>query len=95
MLAPTDGAWFGCGITARLPQQFLELLAVGLAGLLLFPDPGRKAIDEPGTRRPGQTSDARPRLRNQCEDRHRADALLALIGDPVEDYADPPTQQKP
>jgi hypothetical protein len=34
-------------------------------------------------------------LRNQHEDRHRADALLALIGNLVEDYADGPTGQKP
>ncbi|NUR03518.1 MAG: hypothetical protein HOY79_45485 [Streptomyces sp.] len=33
-------------------------------------------------------------LRNQHEDRHRADALLALIGNLVEDYADGPTGQK-
>ncbi|MDQ1012308.1 hypothetical protein QFZ82_006793 [Streptomyces sp. V4I23] len=30
-------------------------------------------------------------LRNQREDRHRADALLALIGDLLEDYADGPS----
>lgn len=35
------------------------------------------------------------KLRNQREDRHRTDALLALIGDLVEDYADRPTEQKP
>ncbi|MFD9433040.1 hypothetical protein [Streptomyces sp. NPDC060002] len=34
-------------------------------------------------------------LRNQCEDRHRANALLALISNLVEDYADRPTGQKP
>ncbi|MER5215561.1 hypothetical protein ABT063_34785 [Streptomyces sp. NPDC002838] len=34
-------------------------------------------------------------LRNQHEDRHRADALLALIGKLVEDYADRPAGQKP
>ncbi|MFE2595968.1 hypothetical protein ACFXCZ_05610 [Streptomyces sp. NPDC059396] len=34
-------------------------------------------------------------LRHQREDRHRADALLALISNLVEDYADPPTEQKP
>ncbi|MCX4587374.1 hypothetical protein [Streptomyces sp. NBC_01481] len=34
-------------------------------------------------------------LRSQHEDRHRADALLALLGDLVEDYADRPTEQKP
>ena len=34
-------------------------------------------------------------LRDQREDRHRADALLALIGNLVEDYADRPTGQKP
>lgn len=34
-------------------------------------------------------------LRNQREDRHRADALLALIADLVEDYADLPPRQKP
>jgi hypothetical protein len=34
-------------------------------------------------------------LRNQREDRHRADALLALIGDLVEDYAGRPAEQKP
>ncbi|MCX4587376.1 hypothetical protein [Streptomyces sp. NBC_01481] len=33
-------------------------------------------------------------LRSQREDRHRVDALLALIGDLVEDYARP-TEQKP
>ncbi|MBV2357401.1 hypothetical protein KUM39_24060 [Streptomyces sp. J2-1] len=32
-------------------------------------------------------------LRNQHEDRHRADALLALIANLVEDYADRPTGQ--
>lgn len=34
-------------------------------------------------------------LRDQREDRHRADALLSLIADLVEDYADRPTRQKP
>ncbi|MFJ9739968.1 hypothetical protein [Streptomyces sp. NPDC101166] len=34
-------------------------------------------------------------LRTQPEDRHRADALLALIADLVEDYADRPTGPKP
>lgn len=34
-------------------------------------------------------------LRNQHEDRHRANALLALISNLVEDYADRPTGQKP
>ncbi|GCB51807.1 hypothetical protein [Streptomyces sp. NL15-2K] len=34
-------------------------------------------------------------LRAQREDRHRADALLSLIGNLVEDYADRPTGQKP
>ncbi|MFF3325012.1 hypothetical protein [Streptomyces sp. NPDC002889] len=35
-------------------------------------------------------------LRNQRrEERHRTDALLALIGDLVEDHADWPTEQKP
>ncbi|MER5223117.1 hypothetical protein [Streptomyces flaveus] len=34
-------------------------------------------------------------LRNQREDRHRTDALLSLIGNLVEDYADRPTGQKP
>ncbi|WP_232788911.1 hypothetical protein [Streptomyces odonnellii] len=34
-------------------------------------------------------------LRSQHEDRHRADALLALISNLVEDYADPPAEQKP
>jgi hypothetical protein len=34
-------------------------------------------------------------LRTQREDRHRADALLALISNLVEDYADRPTEQKP
>ncbi|WP_405617197.1 hypothetical protein [Streptomyces sp. NBC_00076] len=34
-------------------------------------------------------------LRSQREDRHRADALLALISNLVEDYADGPTGQKP
>ncbi|WP_247702275.1 hypothetical protein [Streptomyces sp. F63] len=34
-------------------------------------------------------------LRSQREDRHRANALLALINNLVEDYADRPTGQKP
>ncbi|MFI9753282.1 hypothetical protein [Streptomyces collinus] len=34
-------------------------------------------------------------LRAQREDRHRTDALLSLIADLVEDYADRPTGQKP
>ncbi|MFI6038047.1 hypothetical protein ACIBBD_28590 [Streptomyces sp. NPDC051315] len=34
-------------------------------------------------------------LRTQPEDRHRADALLSLIADLVEDYADRPPGQKP
>ncbi|WP_393060041.1 hypothetical protein [Streptomyces sp. LN549] len=34
-------------------------------------------------------------LRNQQDDRHRADALLALIAGLVEDYADVPPPQKP
>ncbi|MGC9501687.1 hypothetical protein [Streptomyces sp. WG7] len=34
-------------------------------------------------------------LRTQREDRHRTDALLSLIADLVEDYADRPTGQKP
>ncbi|MEV0638627.1 hypothetical protein AB0I77_27540 [Streptomyces sp. NPDC050619] len=34
-------------------------------------------------------------LRSRREDRHRADALLALISNLVEDYADRPTGQKP
>ncbi|GHI04539.1 hypothetical protein AQI88_37265 [Streptomyces cellostaticus] len=34
-------------------------------------------------------------LHNQHEDRHRADALLALISNLIEDYADRPTGQKP
>ncbi|QNP71524.1 hypothetical protein IAG44_20225 [Streptomyces roseirectus] len=34
-------------------------------------------------------------LRTQREDRHRADALLALISNLVEDYTDRPTGQKP
>ncbi|WP_405595834.1 hypothetical protein OG741_06295 [Streptomyces sp. NBC_01410] len=35
------------------------------------------------------------KLRNQPEDRHRIDALLALIGDLAEDYAGQPTEQRP
>ncbi|MFF4232906.1 hypothetical protein [Streptomyces sp. NPDC001820] len=35
------------------------------------------------------------KLRNQREDRHRTDALLALIGELVEDYADRPAKPKP
>ncbi|MEV7413402.1 hypothetical protein AB0O04_36975, partial [Streptomyces althioticus] len=34
-------------------------------------------------------------LRAQREDRHRADALLALISNLVEDYADRPTGREP
>ncbi|MFG2130610.1 hypothetical protein ACGFNV_22715 [Streptomyces sp. NPDC048751] len=34
-------------------------------------------------------------LHAQREDRHRADALLALIGNLVEDYADRPPKQNP
>ena len=34
-------------------------------------------------------------LRDQREDRHRVNALLALVADLVEDYADRPTGQKP
>ncbi|MCT4353741.1 hypothetical protein M5362_11435 [Streptomyces sp. Je 1-79] len=34
-------------------------------------------------------------LRTATEDRHRVDALLALIGDLVEDYADRPARPKP
>jgi hypothetical protein len=34
-------------------------------------------------------------LRDQHEDRHRVNALLAFIADVVEDYADRPTGQKP
>lgn len=34
-------------------------------------------------------------LRDQREDRHRVDALLSLISDLVENYADRPTGQKP
>ncbi|MFD4942245.1 hypothetical protein ACFWNT_06810 [Streptomyces sp. NPDC058409] len=34
-------------------------------------------------------------LRNQHEDRHRADALLALISNLAKDYADRPPGQKP
>ncbi|MET7617228.1 hypothetical protein [Streptomyces sp. NPDC005408] len=35
------------------------------------------------------------KLRNQREDRHRTDALLAIIGNLVEDYADRPAERKP
>jgi hypothetical protein len=34
-------------------------------------------------------------LRTQREDRRRIDALLSLIADLVEDYADRPTRQQP
>lgn len=34
-------------------------------------------------------------LRDQREDRHRADSLLALISNLVEDYADRPTGREP
>lgn len=55
-------------------------------------------LDEVRNRNPKALSRLRATdeaLRNQHEDRHRADALLALIGNLVEDYADRPTGQQP
>lgn len=72
-------------VTRRLLSACLDLIS----------DP---LLEEVQNREP----DALARLRQvdqtlhaQREDRHRADALLALIGNLVEDYADRPTKQKP
>ncbi|NUK46418.1 hypothetical protein HRW13_37375, partial [Streptomyces lunaelactis] len=55
-------------------------------------------LDEVRDREPAALASLRAlehSLRNQREDRHRIDALLALIGDLVEDYAGRPAERKP
>lgn len=71
--------------TRRLFTECLDLITGPLLDEVRDRDPaalaGLRALDHS--------------LRNQREDRHRIDALLALIGGLVEDYAGQPPQEKP
>ncbi|MFC4469046.1 hypothetical protein ACFPH6_31775 [Streptomyces xiangluensis] len=71
--------------TRRLLTECLDLITTPL-------------LDEVRDRNPAALAHLRAldeALRSRREDRHRADALLALISNLVEDYTDRPTGQKP